>query len=137
MKKLLFLFAAIIFCSQLKAQNIKMFQTDSLSKIGDDTTFENIYVKKIADDSLSTSSVIVIKKEVKLHYHANHTENIIIISGEADMVINNLLVSVRKGDMINIPANSLHSVKVTSAKPLKVISIQSPHFDGKDRIYME
>ncbi len=137
MKKVLFLFAAIIFCSQLKAQNIKMFQTDSLSKIGDDTTFENIYVKKIADDSLSTSSVIVIKKEVKLHYHANHTENIIIISGEAEMQINSMIVTVKKGDMINIPAKSLHSVKVTSVNPLKVISIQSPHFDGKDRIYME
>jgi hypothetical protein len=30
-----------------------------------------------------------------------------------------------------------HSLKVTSVSAVKVLSIQSPKFDGKDRIFIE
>ena len=42
-----------------------------------------------------------------------------------------------KGDIIFIPMNTVHSLKVTSSIPVKVLSVQSPRFDGKDRIFVD
>ena len=44
---------------------------------------------------------------------------------------------VRKGDFVFIPKNTPHSVKVISNVPLKVLSVQAPFFDGKDRVLLE
>jgi quercetin dioxygenase-like cupin family protein len=95
----------------------------------------NLYSKKIADDSLQTSYVIWIKKTVLEHYHEAHTENIYVLEGKAEMMINGVKQKVKKGDYLNIPKGTRHAVtRVISRKPLKVISIQSPQFDGTDRI---
>ena len=97
--------------------------------------FENIYSKKIADDSLQTSFVIWIKQKVPNHYHMEHTENILVLEGKAEMTIGDKKLTIKKGDYLNIPKGTPHAVtKVYSRKPLKVLSIQSPQFDGTDRI---
>jgi mannose-6-phosphate isomerase-like protein (cupin superfamily) len=44
--------------------------------------------------------------------------------------------TIQKGDVIFIPQKSIHAVKTLSKKPLKVISIQTPLFDG-DRVWVE
>jgi mannose-6-phosphate isomerase-like protein (cupin superfamily) len=44
--------------------------------------------------------------------------------------------TIRKGDVVFIPQKSIHTVKTVSKEPLKVISIQTPLFDG-DRIWVE
>jgi quercetin dioxygenase-like cupin family protein len=106
--------------------------SDTLSAPSD---FENVYSRKMVDDSLQTSYVIWIKKNVAEHYHEFHTENIYILEGKAEMTINGKKRVVKKGDYLNIPKGTRHAVrKVLSRKPLKVISIQSPRFDGTDRI---
>jgi quercetin dioxygenase-like cupin family protein len=99
------------------------------------STFDNVYVRKIADDSLQTTFVIWIKRGVTEHYHQAHTENIYVLEGKAEMTIKGDKQIVKKGDYLNIPMGTIHSVnKVLSRKPLKVISIQSPRFDGTDRV---
>jgi hypothetical protein len=40
----------------------------------DSTNYPNVYVKKIAEDSLQSTYIIWIKNTVKSHYHAHHTE---------------------------------------------------------------
>ena len=100
--------------------------------------FENVHVLKIAEDSLQSTFVIWIKANVKGHFHQEHTENIIVLEGKAEMLFNDKRIIVKKGEYLNIPKGTRHSVeKVFSRKPLKVVSIQSPHFDGKDRVFME
>lgn len=99
--------------------------------------FENIYSEKIAEDSLTTSFIIWIKKEVKLHKHIAHSEHVIVIEGEGEMRIGNEWLKIKAGDILFIPKNTAHKVVTTSNSPLKVISIQSPHFDGTDRILLE
>jgi mannose-6-phosphate isomerase-like protein (cupin superfamily) len=81
--------------------------------------------------------VIFVKKEVKLHKHIAHTEHVYILDGEGEMVVNNKTIQVKKGDIISIPKNTPHSLKVTSAIPVKVLSVQAPFFDGKDRVMLE
>ena len=95
------------------------------------------YSKALFSDSLSSSFVIVIAKEVKLHYHANHTEQVVVVSGEAEMILGNQTLHIKQGDVIFIPKGTQHAVRVTSAEPLKIVSVQAPVFDGSDRIFIE
>jgi mannose-6-phosphate isomerase-like protein (cupin superfamily) len=112
-------------------------QYQSLDTVKAPATYDNIFIRPIASDSLSSSFVIFIKKEVKTHKHISHTEHVYILEGEGEMLLADKIFSVKKGDMIFIPMNTGHSIKVTSSVPLKVLSVQSPHFDGKDRIYID
>lgn len=97
----------------------------------------NVHVVPLYSDSLSSSFLIFIKKEVKLHKHAEHTEHVFVLDGEATMLLGDSTFTVKKGDIIFIPKGTPHRVTTTSKKPLKVVSLQSPHFDGKDRILLE
>lgn len=112
-------------------------QNQSLDTIKAPLGFDNIYSRTIASDSLSSSFVIFIKKEVKKHKHATHTENVYILDGEGQMLLGDKTFEVKKGDIIFIPMNTVHSLKVTSSIPVKVLSVQSPRFDGKDRIFVD
>lgn len=108
-----------------------------LQDVVPDENYENIWVKKIADDEHQTSFVIWIKKDVQLHKHEHHTENIFILGGKGKMRINDEIFVIKKGDYFNIPQNTPHGLKVLSSSPVKVLSIQSPKFEGKDRIFLE
>lgn len=95
---------------------------------------DNIYNKPLFGDSLASSFCIIIKNEVKLHKHEFHSEHVLVIDGEGQMHLGDKVFKIKKGDLVFIPKNTVHSVKTTSKQPLKVISIQAPLFDGKDRI---
>jgi mannose-6-phosphate isomerase-like protein (cupin superfamily) len=60
-----------------------------------------------------------------------------VIDGEANMFLGEKEFVVRKGDFVFNPKNTPHSVKVISNVPLKVLSVQAPFFDGKDRVLLE
>lgn len=104
---------------------------------GPENDFDNIYAEKIFSDSLVSSFLIVVKKEVKLHKHVTHSEHVYVLEGSGDMVLGNENISITKGDLIIIPKNTAHSLIVTSSIPVKIISIQAPEFDGKDRVLIE
>lgn len=72
-----------------------------------------------------------------MHYHATHTEQVIVLSGEADMMLGDQKIHIKTGDVIFIPKGTKHSVNVTSAEPLKIISVQAPLFDGTDRVMVD
>ncbi len=131
MKKIiLFLFCfASLFC---KAQNFQSL--DTVKTYGD---YENIYLRTLYSDSLVSSFVIFIKKEVKAHKHITHSEHIYILDGAGGMILGKKKFSVKKGDMIFIPKGTIHSLTVTSKNPVKVLSVQAPMFDGKDRVMSE
>jgi mannose-6-phosphate isomerase-like protein (cupin superfamily) len=131
MRKCLFLFL-ILFPLISKAQSFTSPDT-----IKPPASYENVYSKPIASDSLSSSFIIFIKKEVKKHKHVSHTEHVYILEGEGEMLLGERSFKVEKGNVIFIPMNTVHSLKVTSKIPVKVLSIQSPYFDGKDRIYID
>lgn len=95
--------------------------------------FENIYSEKISEDSLQSTFFIAVKKSVPKHYHLNHSECIVVLSGKAIMTLNSTDISLSKGMQVSIPKGTIHSLVVSGRKPLKVISIQSPFFDGTDR----
>lgn len=94
-------------------------------------------VKLLASDSLCSTFLIVIPGEVKMHYHAFHTENVMVIEGKGIMKLGDKEFEIKEGDLIVIPKGTKHLVKSTGEKPLKVISVQSPYFDGKDRVMVD
>jgi len=109
----------------------------NLPSLAEEDIKENITVKTLQHDSLSSSFLIVIKNYVHLHKHLHHAEHVYIIEGSGDMVLGDRNFVVKTGDYVFIPKNTPHSVKVHEGEMLKVISIQSPYFDGTDRISLE
>lgn len=118
--------------------SINFYSQDLVNKINNrkpSNEYDNIYIQKLSSDSLASTFVIWIKKKVKLHKHINHTENVIIQQGSGKFQLNDSIYMVSSGDMITIPKNTWHGVVTTSKVPMKVISIQSPEFLGKDRVF--
>ena len=116
-----------------KSQDI----VSSIDHILSDKEFENIHVKKISSDSSSSTFAIWIKQKVKLHKHVYHTENVLIDKGFGEFQINDSIYKVAAGDWIVIPKNTWHGVIVNSKSTMKVISVQSPEYFGKDRIFKD
>jgi len=131
MKFFVVIFLVLLFYNN-KAQTLLNVDT-----IGSNSKTENVYNRVAFSDSLASSFCIVIKKEVKSHKHASHSEHVIVTEGEGIMKLADKTFTIKKGDLVFIPKNTIHSVKTTSKIPLKVISIQSPMFDGTDRIMTE
>jgi len=96
-----------------------------------------ITVKNLFSDSLCSSFCIIVKNEIKSHKHLKHSEHVIVESGEGVMKLNDKEFNIKEGDVIYIPKNTVHSVIVKGKKPLKVLSIQSPFFNGDDRVLTE
>lgn len=99
--------------------------------------YDNVLIKKLHSDKNASAFLIFIKKEVRLHKHLMHSETIYVLDGTGDMLLGDKKVEVKKGDIIFVPENTPHRVKVTSIIPLKVISNQAPEFDGTDRVFMD
>ena len=130
MQRILFILLMAFLVIPVKAQKI-----DTHHIHPDSADYPNVYVKKVADDSLQSTFIIWVKHSVKPHYHANHTEVVEILSGKGKMTLDGKTFIVHKHDIIVIPKGSVHSVRNLHHRPLKVLSIQAPHFDG-DRIFI-
>jgi mannose-6-phosphate isomerase-like protein (cupin superfamily) len=102
----------------------------------DSTNYENVYVKSLYSDSLSSTFAIWIKKQVKPHKHVNHSEVVTVLEGKAEMTVDGETRIIKKGDVIILPKGTVHSVVTKSRKPLLVLSIQAPKFVGKDRVWV-
>lgn len=98
-------------------------------------TFDHVHVQRLVGDSLSTGFVIWIKDAVPAHYHAAHSETVLVLRGKGDMRLGDQRLTVRKGDLIFIPKGTPHSVTVRG-RMLQVLSSQSPWFDGTDRVML-
>lgn len=131
MKKL---FLLIILFLPFFAQSQNQQSADTITA---PASTENIYNRPVYSDSLSSSFVIIIKKEVKKHLHQFHSEQVYVISGEGDMLLGDKTIHIKSGDIIFIPKNTAHAVLVTSKEPLKILSVQSPYYDGKDKVLLD
>lgn len=127
MKYLLILLCAIT--ADVSAQSQR-----SLAELTPGSDFENIQSQPLNSDSNVSSFLIWIRKEVKPHLHAAHSEHVYVLEGRAQMLLDGKILEVKAGDLIFIPQGVVHAVRVTSEIPLKVISVQAPCFDGKDRV---
>jgi mannose-6-phosphate isomerase-like protein (cupin superfamily) len=112
------------------------FAYRDLSEISAPKDLDNIHVVKLGSDTRVSEFVIFVKDEVKAHYHELHTELIYVLEGEAVMTLGETKQVVKTGDFIRVNQATIHAVKVFSDIPLKVLSIQTPEFNGKDRVFV-
>jgi len=128
--------SVVLLCLFLGANTLSA-QIFHAKHIRPDMDYDNVHVKKMHSDERSTTFLIWVKEKVKPHKHASHTEVIVVLKGKGLMTVGDETREIRKGDLIIIPQGTVHSVITSSRKPLKVVSIQSPVFLGKDRIWIE
>ncbi|NQV52439.1 MAG: cupin domain-containing protein [Flavobacteriales bacterium] len=112
-------------------------QYRSLEDLAPSGAYDNIHVQKLDDDSLTTTYVIWVKQSVKEHFHAAHTEVVYVLEGKGTMTLDDDERVMQKGDYVFIPKGTRHSVQVLSDEAMKVLSIQTPQFDGSDRVFVD
>jgi mannose-6-phosphate isomerase-like protein (cupin superfamily) len=130
MKKAILLFAAAVVTNYAQAQ-VVVYENDLITP----KDLHNIGTKEVGSDSLSTGNIVWITTELLPHMHTKHSEYAYIIDGEADMQLGDKFFKVKNGDIVFIPKGTVHAVKVTSKRPLKVFAVQAPYSDGTDRLY--
>jgi mannose-6-phosphate isomerase-like protein (cupin superfamily) len=127
--KLAFTVIALCITTSLFAQKIQ-----SVDDIKPTEEYENIHVHKFCTDEHASTFIIWVKDNVPLHKHATHSEMVYVLKGAGEFTLGDKVQKIGPGDIINIPTGTPHAVKVTSKKPMKVISVQAPEFLGQDRI---
>lgn len=100
-------------------------------------TTDAVVIQSLFGDSTVTSNFLWIRDEVRPHYHAYHSEHIYVVEGTAQMLLKNETIFLRPGDLVFIPAGTVHAVRVTGKEPLKVLSLHTPAHDGSDRVLVE
>lgn len=125
-------FTLVILFSSL----ISSAQVAQINTLKPDTFYESINSLRLFSDKHVTSFLIHIKREVKAHRHLLHSEHVYVVSGKGEMMLGADKFKIKAGQLIFIPENTVHSVKTISRKPLKIISIQAPEFDGTDRVFV-
>jgi mannose-6-phosphate isomerase-like protein (cupin superfamily) len=60
------------------------------------------------------------------HLHTSYKEAFLIVEGEMEFMINGELQTVKAGESIDVPPNTLHTFNNRTDKPCKWINIHSP-----------
>ena len=122
---------ALLCCTSLPcmAQRI-LSRTEALAITGPGP----IHLTALHTDSLCSSFLIRVDSAVAPHMHRHHTEHVVVLEGEGEMLLGDSVRTVKAGDTVVIPRNTPHAVKVLGTGPLRVISVQAPRFDGTDRV---
>ena len=89
----------------------------------------------IAWDSSSSVHLTQVETAVESHHHAAHDENVWIIRGAGRLTMGDQKLKVKAGQVIHIPRGTSHAFNNMGSNPAVVISVFSPGFDSKDRIY--
>jgi quercetin dioxygenase-like cupin family protein len=95
-------------------------------------------VTSVAVGGYDAASVhhLSVAEGVKTHFHRQHDETVTVLAGTGRMRLGEETRDVTAGTVILIPRGTLHSLEVT-AGPVEALSMFSPAFDGKDRIYVD
>lgn len=131
------LFYVFFFCFFSVAYASAQIDTKSLKNIKPEKDYSNVSSIPVYSDANASAFVIFIKKQVPKHFHQTHTETVIVLEGKGEMFLNGEIFTIKAGDQVIVPPGIHHAVVVKSKKPLKVLSIQSPFFENKDRVMVK
>lgn len=123
-----------LFLSGFHGQGQEYFD---LNKLVNQASDKNVNVHALCSDSYESSYLIWVQDTVKPHYHAQHTELVYVIEGSGHFYIGDTSYAIKPGDYLRIPQGKIHSFKNNSKTEVKVLSVQTPEFKGKDRIWVE
>jgi len=98
---------------------------------------ENFSSTPLARSETQSASMVQIRQKMSLHYHIVSNEIVYVIKGRGIMTVGSEIRPIQPGDVITIPRGVAHSVENRSLEALVALSVMSPPFDGKDRIFVE
>ena len=98
--------------------------------------FDNIHSEKLYSDDHGTTFLIWVKEAVPMHRHDFHTEFVYVLEGNGTMRVDDKEIQIAPGHLSAIPAGVPHGVE-TGDETLKVLSIQTPEFNGEDRVMIK
>ena len=116
---------------QLSAQKTNLINT------APEAWKENVTVVPLESSDDQSSYLIWVVDTVKPHYHADHTECIYVLEGQGTFYLGDQVMELQPGDFVMIPRGVIHSFKNKTSTKSKVLSVQTPKFDGKDRVWVE
>jgi len=66
------------------------------------------------------------KFRVPAHYHKGHAETFYVVSGQVEWTVGGQTQKLGPGDLVHIPANTVHSVKVVGNEPMRTLMVSQP-----------
>ncbi len=94
-----------------------------------------VLVEPLFESPLQSASLVTVVEPLPPHYHAHHEETVIVVAGTGRMWIDDVAFVMEPGLVVHIPKGSVHSVEPDGA--LTALTIFTPPFDGKDRVFLE
>jgi mannose-1-phosphate guanylyltransferase/mannose-1-phosphate guanylyltransferase/mannose-6-phosphate isomerase len=73
-------------------------------------------------------------QQMSYQSHTRRQEHWLIISGEAEVVLNDQIHKLKAGDSINIPVGAKHRIRNPGSEPLQFIEVQTGTYFGEDDI---
>lgn len=124
--------ALCISLSSNAVQPVKPAQHFSFA--GKRPTFKEEYVKPevvvSAEDSEGSFSLIDEvwgpKFQTPPHYHKSHAETFYIVSGQVEWTVGGKTQLLKAGDLVHIPAYTVHSVKVVGNEDMRTLMVYQP-----------
>lgn len=104
----------------------------STNLLGDTQEFRS---DKLDGDSLSSVHLTQVRGEMKAHSHLHHKETVYLVRGAGRLTLGDKKYKIAAGEVITIPPGTPHSFYSMGKIPAVAISVFSPGFDGKDRVY--
>lgn len=121
--------------AQTASATAGVFDVDSLLMAYPLAADQQMRSDQVAHDSLSSVYLTQIRGALESHRHISHDENVWVVRGAGRLVLDGVKQKVSAGQMVHIPKGVSHSFHNMGSQPAVVISVFSPGFDGKDRIY--
>ncbi len=99
---------------------------------------DNVYgTVRLAYDEQAASFLLSIPTETKMHYHKDHSEQIMLIEGQGMVLLGYKTIKLKRNELIFITKGTPHKIINSGKGKLKVLSIQAPFYQGKDKIILE
>jgi oxalate decarboxylase/phosphoglucose isomerase-like protein (cupin superfamily) len=123
--------------NQSEFQLVQVNLVDLAQQKGVDTK-DGLNITQVASGKNASVNLVMgpLGSILKMHYHQYSDEITYCIKGQAVMNVSGKELVMKAGDLMYIPTLMLHGSEVTGNETLQLISIFTPPFDGKDRIYV-
>lgn len=128
-------FSGVVHAQSQGTPSPGVYDIDSLLIEHPMTKGQSFRTDVIAWDSASSVQLTQVETAIESHHHATHDENVWIIRGSGRLTIGDQKTKVKAGQFVHIPRGTKHAFHNLGSNPAVVISVFSPGFDGKDRIY--
>jgi len=113
---------------------VYIFDVLQKEKIDPGQPFKSIPLLKGPNCSFNLAQLNTV---VKNHYHKDHDEVVYLVRGNGLVTIAGKEYRVSPGYAYLVPQGTIHRFVNLGPDPAVVLSIFSPAFDGKDRIFVE